>query len=499
MNQTPHRRFFVGREIELAHLAVAVDLATTRGGRLIILYGEKGIGKTALLGQFAFPAAARGLRVLWGRWEHSSLQSMLQLHVFGTKVRKDHTELELAESIISLSHPAPLMIHSWPLSEYGKPADRVKTSPLQEPSDMAELGPFLLLIDDFEPSDRVSLLLLGTLIKEVRGTQGLIVVACNSNRVSLSADLEAITGNSVGDVDWVELRGLSRAEVDSLVSAVTGEFTDPLIVDSIFQASRGSPAVAIYMAGLVTARRRRPTVARYAPIVGELPLTPDLGSAASGNDFSRAKDSPAVAKWLECEGDYWTVTFRGRISRLRHLKGFTYIDHLIRHPSKPVHVLELAALGNGAGDRHPQCVSSHIEYATASNSSYGFQGETGPMLDPVAKRSYALRLKELSEELEEAKLFNDLGRISKHEEERAMLVHELTRSVGISGRDRQGISVAERARVSVTHAIKFVICRIRKEQPELGRLLSAAIRTGVYCSFDTELLAESERKRPKDG
>jgi hypothetical protein len=55
--------------------------------------------------------------------------------------------------------------------------------------------------------------------------------------------------------------------------------------------------------------------------------------------------------------------------------------------------------------------------------------------------------------------------------------------VGLGGRDRSTASNAERARVSVTRAIRSAIERIGEQNPALGTHLDAAIRTGTYCSY----------------
>jgi predicted ATPase len=62
---------FVGREAELAALAVDLDAATTGGrGGVVLLAGEPGIGKTRLAEELAAQATAQGALVLWGRcWE----------------------------------------------------------------------------------------------------------------------------------------------------------------------------------------------------------------------------------------------------------------------------------------------------------------------------------------------------------------------------------------------------------------------------------------------
>src|SRR5450755_326810 len=61
---------FVGRERELAELRAALDDVNAGRGRLFVLSGEPGIGKTRLAEEIAREAAARGMRAVWGRsWE----------------------------------------------------------------------------------------------------------------------------------------------------------------------------------------------------------------------------------------------------------------------------------------------------------------------------------------------------------------------------------------------------------------------------------------------
>jgi len=57
----------VGRGSVLAGLREALDVALAGHGSLALITGEPGIGKTALVTSFADEAAARGVRVAWGR------------------------------------------------------------------------------------------------------------------------------------------------------------------------------------------------------------------------------------------------------------------------------------------------------------------------------------------------------------------------------------------------------------------------------------------------
>ena len=61
---------FVGREIEMGGLLAALDLADAGRGRLVLVTGEPGIGKSRLMDEFSQVAVQLGWRVLFGRcWE----------------------------------------------------------------------------------------------------------------------------------------------------------------------------------------------------------------------------------------------------------------------------------------------------------------------------------------------------------------------------------------------------------------------------------------------
>jgi hypothetical protein len=63
-------RPFVGRTRELAQIGDGLDDALAGRGRLYLVTGEPGIGKTRLCDEIASAAAARAVPVVWGRaWE----------------------------------------------------------------------------------------------------------------------------------------------------------------------------------------------------------------------------------------------------------------------------------------------------------------------------------------------------------------------------------------------------------------------------------------------
>jgi hypothetical protein len=69
------------------------------------------------------------------------------------------------------------------------------------------------------------------------------------------------------------------------------------------------------------------------------------------------------------------------------------------------------------------------------------------------------------------------------EAERAALVAELKRAAGLTGRPRAFSDEAERARVNVTRTIRQALDRILAADPDAGRHLLGAIRTGIRCVY----------------
>ena len=56
---------FVGRERELAELRAGLDEVSAGHGRLFLLSGEPGVGKTRLAEEVSNDATARRMRVVW--------------------------------------------------------------------------------------------------------------------------------------------------------------------------------------------------------------------------------------------------------------------------------------------------------------------------------------------------------------------------------------------------------------------------------------------------
>ena len=178
------------------------------------------------------------------------------------------------------------------------------------------------------------------------------------------------------------------------------------------------------------------------------------------------------------EGDYWSVSFEGRTVQVRDLKGIRYLARLLADPGREFHVLDLVAAESGR--------FAGAESGPGAGVSHTGTGDAGEMLDARAKDAYRRRLAEIEDDIEQARALEDTEREMQADAERDFLVRELSRAVGLHGRDRRAASTSERARVSVTRAVRQAIVRVGEHHPELGEHLDRTIRTGTYCAYVPE-------------
>jgi non-specific serine/threonine protein kinase len=155
----------------------------------------------------------------------------------------------------------------------------------------------------------------------------------------------------------------------------------------------------------------------------------------------------------------WTLSSgSGAPVRLRDSKGLGYLQYLLQHPGRQLHVLELAGIDLRGGD-------------------------AGVVLDARAKAEYRERLSELRSELADAEAAQDVGRAERYAREIEALEEQLARALGLGGRDRRAASDVERMRVNVQRRLKDVLDRVAAADPELGSHLKAALVTGTYCLY----------------
>ncbi|MBY0275397.1 hypothetical protein K2Z84_08650, partial [Candidatus Binatia bacterium] len=165
---------------------------------------------------------------------------------------------------------------------------------------------------------------------------------------------------------------------------------------------------------------------------------------------------------LRREGDVWSIAHGDESVRLRDMKGLHYLVTLLREPGRELHALDVVG-------------------ADATAEVAGARA-----LDADARGVDRERLAELRDELAEAEEHNDVGRAEMLRNEIEEIADELARVIGAGpprAAQRRAGSLAERARLNATRALRKVIDRIQGDCPRLGHHLSNSIVTGRICTY----------------
>ncbi len=194
-------------------------------------------------------------------------------------------------------------------------------------------------------------------------------------------------------------------------------------------------------------------------------LTKDAASLPTGKTGAGANGRQGL---FRREGEYWRVGLDERSILLRDRKGLRYVAVLLRHPETEFSAAQLEQ-GAGCSGR----IGAHAGEVPEI-------GDAGMMLDRRAIRAYRQRLSELQAALQEA---GSPEHALSVKEEIAALEGELARAVGLAGRSRTAASIAERARLNVTRAIRRALAQIATLDPGVGELLGQAIKTGLFCRY----------------
>ena len=200
-------------------------------------------------------------------------------------------------------------------------------------------------------------------------------------------------------------------------------------------------------------------------IADTIGAVPHAALARRARESLTTHGSPApdrIAEAVLARGaEQWSLSFEGRTQGLKPRRGLDYLAELLAQPRRDVHVLELSG-GNDS------------------------DGKGAPLLDARAKAAYRERVEALRASIDEAEANCDLGRASRARAELDSGAPELSRAIGLGGRDRSTATAADRARAAVTLAIRRAVEAIAAIEPTLGSHLDVAIKTGQFCAYEPD-------------
>ena len=245
---------FVGRGHELGELVTGLEDAFAGRGRVFLLSGEPGIGKSRLAEELTAHAKARGARVLVGRcWEAGGAPAywpwVQSLRAYVRESDKDALRTQLGSGAAELAQVLPELRERYPdlpLPSSAEPESvrfRLFDATAEFLRNAAERRPIVLVLDDLHAADAPSLLLLRFLAREVASTRLLLLGAYRDVDPlpgdPLSAMLAEVAGESA--VRRLVLDGLSETEVAEYVELTASEMASPQLVAALHGRTVGNP------------------------------------------------------------------------------------------------------------------------------------------------------------------------------------------------------------------------------------------------------------------
>jgi DNA-binding SARP family transcriptional activator len=245
---------FVGREPELAELVGGLDEVFAGHGRLFLVVGEPGIGKSRLAEEVMRHARARGARVLVGRcWEAGGAPAywpwVQSLRAFVRDADAVALRAQLGAGAAQLAHILPELRQRFPdlpeppSSESDAARFRLFDATAEFLRNASESQPIVLVLDDLHAADAPSLLLLRFLARELGSTRILLLGAYR--------DVDPIPGRPLTDTlaevarepvtRRLVLGGLSEPEVVDYVELTASEIASPQLAATLHEETEGNP------------------------------------------------------------------------------------------------------------------------------------------------------------------------------------------------------------------------------------------------------------------
>jgi predicted ATPase len=240
-------RSFVGRRLEIVELLSSLADVITGRGRLFLISGEPGIGKTWLADEVAKVAAERGMRAAWGRcWEGGGAPSYwpwvqvlrsLVVHPDRTRARPPLVTPEIGQLIPELSSETNRPTPSDPDQARFRLFDGVAAM-LKE---AARSQPLVLIFDDLHEADQDSLEMLKFVARGLRDSQIVVIGNYRDTEVRRSPARSEAIAELLREGDQIPLAGLAETEVARMVEARAALVPSASFVADLHRATAGNP------------------------------------------------------------------------------------------------------------------------------------------------------------------------------------------------------------------------------------------------------------------
>ncbi|MBK9343600.1 MAG: AAA family ATPase [Dehalococcoidia bacterium] len=243
---------FVGRERELAWLREQLAMAANGEARLALIEGEPGVGKTSLVREFLTEADAQGWQTVWGRCSQDSGAPHLPFStgLIPQLVRAGLVSPDDGDSLAILR---------------GENLASIAAGLADKTVDLANRRQMIFVVDDFQFGDDGTRTLLRDYFRhlsELDRRSPLSALFVVTHHPPLPNDPFGITQDQIRREPFcagIELEGLSASEVHDLVRAIEDATCEPLLLETVMEATRGNP---LFVREIVETLRRRDLISR---------------------------------------------------------------------------------------------------------------------------------------------------------------------------------------------------------------------------------------------
>jgi DNA-binding CsgD family transcriptional regulator len=232
----------VGRDSEIATLLRFMTEVAGGRGNSVLIEGEPGIGKSALVRAALAGAAEAGCQVFWGAGDELGQALPLLPLLEGLRVREPSTNPR-RNTIVRL-------LRGELTADRGADVSAALAEQLLAlVAEQCATVPTVLVVDDLQWADQASVALWGRLARSVRQVPLLLIAMMRP--VPQRDDLLALR-RAVDDAARIQLTGLPAAAVAELVAALAGGKPD----DNLLRLAGGAAGNPLYVTELVAALDR---------------------------------------------------------------------------------------------------------------------------------------------------------------------------------------------------------------------------------------------------
>ncbi|MCH8282795.1 MAG: AAA family ATPase, partial [Chloroflexi bacterium] len=245
---------FVGRQQEMGDLKAALENALSGRGRLVMLVGEPGIGKSRTAQELATYAGLRQAQVLWGRcyegegappywpWVQAIRSYVREVDPEQLRSEMGAGAADIGQVVSDVRDRLP-GLQAPPQLEPEQARFRLFDSITAFLKSVSRRKPLVLVLDDLHWADQPSLMLLEFVAKELSNARLMIIGTYRDMELSRQHPLSRSLGELTRErlFQRVVLKGLDREDVGRFIELASGVTPPTGLVEAVHRQTEGNP------------------------------------------------------------------------------------------------------------------------------------------------------------------------------------------------------------------------------------------------------------------